>query len=62
MNVLVSGAVDTNVKIWDIRQKQCINTFKGHSNEITSLDISPDSRVVVSGSKDGTVKFWDTCK
>lgn len=26
------------------------------------MDISPDSRVVVSGSKDGTVKFWDTCK
>ena len=28
---------------------------------ITCLDISPDNRIVVSGSSDGTLKFWDTC-
>lgn len=61
MNVVVSGAVDTNVKMWDLRSRSCINTYKAHSNEITSLDISPDSKIIVSGSKDGTVKFWDTC-
>ena len=59
-NVVVSGAVDTNVKMWDLRMKQCINTYKGHSQEITCLDISPDAKIIVSGSKDGTMKFWDT--
>ena len=61
MNIVVSGAVDTNVKMWDLRTRSCINTFKAHSKEITCLDISPDSRQIVSGSRDGTVKFWDTC-
>jgi katanin p80 WD40 repeat-containing subunit B1 len=59
-NVIVSGAVDTNVKLWDVRQKSCINTFKGHTKDITCLDISPDSKIVVSGSMDGTLKFWDS--
>ena len=61
MNVVVSGAADTSVKMWDLRARSCVNTFKAHSAEVTSLDISPDSKIIVSGSKDGTVKFWDTC-
>jgi katanin p80 WD40 repeat-containing subunit B1 len=48
--MIVSGAVDTNIKMWDSRMKQCINTFKGHMDAITCLDISPDNRIVVSGS------------
>ena len=31
MNIVVSGAVDTNVKMWDLRSKSCVNTFKAHS-------------------------------
>lgn len=42
--------------------KTCINTYKGHTKDITCLDISPDSKVVVSGSMDGTLRFWDTLK
>ena len=25
-----SGSVDTNLKIWDIRQRSCIQTYRGH--------------------------------
>ena len=28
---VVSGAVDTNVKLWDIRMQQAVNTYKGHT-------------------------------
>ena len=52
--------MDSNVKMWDLRQKVCINTFKAHSQEITCLDISPDCKIIASGSLDGSVKFWDT--
>jgi katanin p80 WD40 repeat-containing subunit B1 len=61
MNVIVSGAMDTNVKLWDVRQKSCVNTYKAHNKEITCVDLSPDSKLIVSGSMDGTLKFWDTC-
>eukprot|EP00347_Sterkiella_histriomuscorum_P005906 403354820 len=57
--ILISGAIDTNVKLWDIRMKTCINTFKSHNEQITCVDISPDSLTVVSGSMDGNVKLWD---
>lgn len=56
---MVSGSLDTNVKVWDPRMKSCIITFKGHSDEITCLDISPDSMTVVSGSMDGSIRLWD---
>ena len=61
-NIVVSGGYDTNVKLWDMRVKSAINTFKAHNKEITCLDISPDSKIAVSGSKDGTVKLWDPGK
>lgn len=31
----------------------------GHSGSVQSVDISPDDRFAVSGSADGTLKFWD---
>lgn len=55
-NILVSGSFDNNVKLWDIRQKQCITTWKGHSMPISSLDCSPDGMWVVSGAQDRLVK------
>ena len=31
----------------------------GHSGVVNAVVISPDDRVVVSGSADGTLKFWE---
>lgn len=59
LKLVASGSLDTNVKVWDPKTKACLTTFKGHSEEITCVDISPDSMTIVSGSMDGTVKLWD---
>jgi len=56
---LVSGAWDTNVKLWDMRSKKWIGTYKGHEDQITGVDISPDNQYVASSSLDGTIKIWD---
>ncbi|XP_030543606.1 katanin p80 WD40 repeat-containing subunit B1 homolog KTN80.4 isoform X2 [Rhodamnia argentea] len=54
-----SGSADTNLKIWDIRKKGCIHTYKGHTRGISTIRFTPDGRWVVSGGYDNVVKVWD---
>ena len=36
-----------------------VGRLKGHTDVITSVTFTPDGRHVVSGSLDGTIRFWD---
>lgn len=56
---LVSGSLDTNVKVWDLRSKRSVMTLKSHNKPINGVDISIDGRAVASGSNDGYVKIWE---
>lgn len=49
-NLIVSGSMDTNAKIWDLRTKNSISTLKNHHKKVTALNMTPDSRIVISGS------------
>lgn len=37
-----------------------LSTLRGHVGEVYQLSWSSDSRMFVSGSKDSTMKVWDT--
>ncbi|KAF3168235.1 hypothetical protein TWF788_010965 [Orbilia oligospora] len=37
----------------------CLQTFRGHVGNVTSVTISSDGICVVSGSFDGTIRIWD---
>lgn len=40
--------------------RAAVNTFKGHTQHIVCVDLSPDQKIIVSGSQDGSLRFWDT--
>lgn len=31
---IVSGSIDSSMKVWDVRNKSCIQTYTGHTKEV----------------------------
>jgi WD40 repeat protein len=47
------------VKVWDSHAGTLIRSFRGHTGYIHDMAFSPDCRLLVSASHDGTAKVWD---
>jgi WD40 repeat protein len=50
--------VDKSLKLWDLAGN-CLQTFVGHTTEVSSADFSPDGKQIVSASVDKSLKLWD---
>jgi serine/threonine protein kinase len=57
-NIVASGGVDNSIKLWNLQEGTLIDTLANHSYWILSLTTSPTERLLVSGSKDRTIKLW----
>ncbi|KIJ10804.1 hypothetical protein PAXINDRAFT_119273 [Paxillus involutus ATCC 200175] len=58
---LVSGGDHgRNITLWNATTCEKAIELEGHSNDVRSLEFSPDSARVVSGSTDKTVIIWST--
>ncbi|KAJ2707479.1 ubiquitin-binding SDF ubiquitin ligase complex subunit met30 [Coemansia sp. IMI 203386] len=55
---MITGSLDSTMRVWDIETGECLNTIFGHVEGIWSMTF--DSLRIVSGSNDGSVKVWDT--
>ena len=53
------GTKSGKIQIFDIASGESTEEVAAHESEVWSLVNSPDSRTVLSGSSDKTVKFWD---
>ncbi|KAM9225174.1 guanine nucleotide-binding protein subunit beta-4 [Dugong dugon] len=56
---IVTSSGDTTCALWDIETAQQTTTFTGHSGDVMSLSLSPDTRTFVSGACDASSKLWD---
>lgn len=54
---MLSGALDSTVRLWDVASGKCLWTYFGHVQGIWAL--AADTLRIVSGAQDGMVKVWD---
>ncbi|MDE0482935.1 MAG: WD40 repeat domain-containing protein [Candidatus Poribacteria bacterium] len=57
---VLAGAFWKTICLWDTQTGEHIRTFEGHEKSVESLAFSADSSTLISGSWDGSIRFWDT--
>jgi len=50
---------DWGIRLWDVKARREIRQLTGHQEVISSLVFSKDSREVISGCWDKTIRIWD---
>lgn len=58
-NELFTGGIDNDIKVWDLRKQAVTYALLGHTDTVTSLQLSPDNLTLLSNSHDSTVRTWD---
>ncbi|KAI9815462.1 MAG: hypothetical protein M1827_002596 [Pycnora praestabilis] len=54
---MLTGALDSTIRLWDVSTGKCLRTFFGHVEGVWALAV--DTLRVVSGAEDRMVKVWD---
>src|SRR5262249_23978303 len=55
---LAAGGWDDNVHVWDTGTGKTLATLTGHEAAVWSVAVSPDGKLLVSGSQDTTPLVW----
>jgi len=56
---LLSGSYDTNIKLWELSNGQCIYTYTGHKDAVNAIVFNPEGKMFVSASTDKTILVWE---
>lgn len=63
-NLMVTGGADGSIRLWNfpiVKSKEIkpLKVYEGHTKEIDDIDISLDSKFIVSVAKDGKAYHWN---
>jgi WD40 repeat protein len=56
----LSSSWDKTLRLWELSTGVTTRRFVGHTNDVLSVSFSADNRQIVSGSRDRTIKLWNT--
>ncbi|KAI5987214.1 WD40-repeat-containing domain protein [Pisolithus albus] len=57
---IITTGDDKTIKVWDYLSKSCVQTMEGHINNPSFAVFHLNLPIIISGSKDGTIKFWNS--
>lgn len=57
--ILLSGAWDQTIRVWDAETGTLLSTTQAHSDFLKTLLVIPHLNLLVSGSSDKHIKLWD---
>lgn len=52
--------LDHTLRLWDLNAGTTTRRFVGHTKDVLSVSFSADNRQIVSGSRDRSIKLWNT--
>jgi WD40 repeat protein len=58
-SLLVTGAADSAVRVWELPSGRLVNVMLGHRNHVTDVVFMRDGLRVVTASVDGTARVWE---
>ncbi|KAH8246463.1 hypothetical protein KR026_006852, partial [Drosophila bipectinata] len=56
---VITGGIDNELKIWDIRKQAVLHTLRGHADTVTGMALSPEGDFVLTNAMDNTLRVWD---
>jgi WD40 repeat protein len=47
------------IKLWDFATGECLRTYRGHGNLVSSVALTSNNRNLVSAGNDDVINLWD---